>query len=131
MGHPASLSRVGAVPRALSDVERAVLDFLLGVDFPGASELRIQARHVVVTARCECGCPTFELAVDQPLAVRANVAEPIPVEARSSSDDHLNELLLFVKDGWLASVELVHYSTEPPSTFPPLGGFDAPVARAT
>jgi hypothetical protein len=34
------------------------------------------------------------------------------------------ELLLFIDDGWLSSVELVWYGESPPSTFPALSDFE-------
>ena len=115
-------------PRAMTTEERAVLDFLLGTEFPGVEALRGQAVHAEVTGLCECGCPSFGLSVDDSRAVPAetNRKTPIDVEAKSRSQDPYHELLLFTRDGWLDYVELVTYGALTPSTFPPMNLFEAP-----
>jgi hypothetical protein len=40
-----------------------VLDLLLGAEFAGVGVLREQARSVMVTGGCDCGCPTVYLQV--------------------------------------------------------------------
>ena len=55
--------RVKIAPRPLNSDEHAVLDLLLFVDFDGATDLRAQARDATVIGRCDCGCPTVDLAV--------------------------------------------------------------------
>jgi hypothetical protein len=50
-------------PRPLTPAESLVLGLLLSTEFPGVEALRAQARSAVVVGRCDCGCPTIELAV--------------------------------------------------------------------
>jgi len=50
-------------PTPLTPPEKSVLDLLLSVVYPGVFELREQAEKVVVAGRCDCGCPTFDVAV--------------------------------------------------------------------
>lgn len=114
-------------PRSLTEIERAVLDFLLLPDFPGVHELRRQAQTATVVGLCDCGCPTFKLAVDERVA-RAVLSDVVPVEVRSTGDTD-PDLLLFARHGRLESVELVWYGDEPPSEFPPLTSFETPEAR--
>jgi hypothetical protein len=109
------------------------LDFLLSADFEGAAQLREQARTAVVTGLCPCGCPTFNVAVDHARCAPAKVIEPIPVEAASTGpfDESPLQLLLFVKEGWLESVELVWYGDQALQEFPPVESFASPVHRST
>jgi hypothetical protein len=44
----------------MTEEERAVVDFLLGAEFPGVESLREQARHAKVTGLCGCGCPWLD-----------------------------------------------------------------------
>jgi hypothetical protein len=110
----------------MTDAERAVLEFLLGVEFPDVEALRDQARHAQVTGLCPCGCPTFSLSVDQSLAPQAQTAGQI-VSADLVDADEPFGLLLFTGYGWLEAVELVWFGEAPPSTFPELSLFDPPV----
>jgi hypothetical protein len=91
------------VNRPLTSTERAVLDVLLAVDFPGAAELRAQAPTARVTGRCECGCPTVDLSVDQATPV-ANVEGRVPIEA-DVLEGQAGGLVLFVDEGRLSCLE--------------------------
>jgi hypothetical protein len=114
----------------MTEEERAVVDFLLGGEFPGVESLREQARHAKVTGLCGCGCPTFSLLVDKSLAAQAPTATPGQyVSADAVSTDEPFRLLLFTERGWLEAVELVWFGDAPPSTFPDLSVFDPPVAQ--
>ncbi|MBQ1073317.1 hypothetical protein KBX06_09090 [Micromonospora sp. C31] len=60
--------------RPLSQRERAVLEALLAVEFPGVETLRRQAREVVVVGTCGCGCPSIDFQHGHSLgmAIRVN-----------------------------------------------------------
>ena len=120
-------------PRALTENERSALDFLLSTDFDGVAQLQEQAQTAVVTGLCPCGCPTFDVSVDRARCAPARVTEPLPVEAASTGpfDEPPLQLLLFVKEGWLASVELVWYGDQTPQEFPPVQSFAPPIHRPT
>jgi hypothetical protein len=97
-----------------------VLDLLLMEDFDGVEELRRQALQTTVVGVCDCGCPTIYLCVAQgatPAPIQSRLA---PVEARVSpqSDEPPGEVILFLKDGWLDSLEYVFYTDLPPSDWP-------------
>jgi hypothetical protein len=107
-----------------------VLEFLLVADFPGVDELRRQAKVVSVVGRCPCGCATINLSVDG-----APVGPPfgaVPVEARSREvyAGGPLELMLFVRAGRLASLEIVDYANELPVEFPPPSDFERPSATS-
>jgi hypothetical protein len=107
-------------PRPLTDSERAILDRLLEPDFGGAEELRQQASGPQVVGQCDCGCPTIDLAVS-PESPRSPIASNVsPVEARVTplGDEPPGDLLLFLRDGCLASLEYVYYTCTPPDRWP-------------
>lgn len=109
-------------PRPLNEDEERVLALLLHPSFSGVHELRDQARQAVVVGRCDCGCPTIELSV--PSEMRAAVPAPnrlAPVEGRITSDtgEPVGDILLFVDDGRISSLELVWYTDDPPRIWPP------------
>jgi hypothetical protein len=95
-----------AQARELNANEKALIDFLLTADFPGRDELRDQLGQVQVLGDCDCGCGTVSLSVPG-AAVRADAREPIPVEAYN--EDGSLSVLLFVREGMLASLEIVDY----------------------
>ena len=108
--------RVTAPARPLRPAEAAILGFLLSADFPGAGALRHQARAARVVEGCPCGCASVELEVD-PAAPRAlQVSQYNAVEARGV---HVAaDLILFVADGRLASMEIVGHGAQRFTEFP-------------
>jgi hypothetical protein len=107
--------------RELTSEEQRVLDFLLACDFPGAPELREQAKVATVTGRCACGCPTIDLTVDRSKAPRASIEPRVPVEA--TMKDGSGFVLLFVDDGWLQALEIAWVTDERLEAFPPIEFF--------
>jgi hypothetical protein len=112
-------------PRPLTVDERALLEFLLGLEFPGVEAFREQARHARETGGepCSCGCPSFGLIVDRSLADRAELASDVPFVVSSAWElpdgTPGGDCILFQEDGWLEAVEITYYGDEPPSTLPP------------
>jgi hypothetical protein len=119
-------------PRPLTERETAVLAFLLSIDDLRVAPLRDQAATAVVTGMCTCGCATIDLAVDRTTGHRAERRSPA-IEAftigmldQKSDPTRSYELLVFLDDGWLSSLEIVYYGAESPREFPDPGTFDAP-----
>ena len=114
--------------RSLSEREREVLDFMLGVDDPRLEPLRRQASTATVSGHCGCGCPTIGLTVDRTQARPAHGLGHAAVDARRrgayGAPDYC-ELILFVRDGLLSSLELVCYERPIPE-FPSKEDFEAP-----
>jgi hypothetical protein len=84
-----------------------VLDHLLSVDFDGVTELRDQAKDATVTGRCECGCPSVDLAVG-PTASRSSLPRRLsPVEGRVApvGEEPPGDIILFVDGGQLSRLE--------------------------
>jgi hypothetical protein len=121
-------------PRALTDREREMLLFLLPSGrFADVDVYRAQVDRAAVTGMCSCGCATIHLEVD-PNAPRATFAGTplLPVEARGHdpSDPSLPvEIILFVREGTLDSLEIVYYGVTPPKEFPAAGDLDAVTVR--
>jgi hypothetical protein len=120
--------------RPLTAREREILDFLLSIEFRGVEELRRQVGVAEVTARMDC-CPTIELEVRRQKAPRSSFDDYLAVEAETkdfglADAESCFELLLFVRDGWLSSVELVHYGDDVSglAEFPPPETFERPIA---
>ena len=105
--------------RELQPNERAQLHFLLSIDFPGRNELRKQLDRVAVVGDCDCGCGTVDLMVSGP-ATHADVRKQIPVEAYGKGVD----VLLFVRDGLLAALEIVDHGDSRPLKYPTPDGLE-------
>jgi hypothetical protein len=100
--------------------ERAILDLILSIDFDGVAQLREQASSVLVTGKCDCGCPSIELTVAteaRPAAVPHRLA-PVEGIVAPIADEPPGEVILFVDDGRVSFLEYVHYSDPPPSDWP-------------
>ncbi len=118
-------------PRPLSERENEILGFLLSAEFPGVEKLRRQSANRQVVGQCECGRATIYLDVDESLPVAYEVAQFDAVDAASrptSADAPPFELILFVKDGRLSSVEIVWYGDAPITEFPSPDEFERPAA---
>ncbi|RJQ68062.1 hypothetical protein D5S17_32685 [Pseudonocardiaceae bacterium YIM PH 21723] len=101
--------------RSLTPAERAALDTLLALDFPGVAELRVQAGTARVTGGCGCGCPSVDLRVDTATPPAA-VTSSMPVEA--SVGEQTGGMLLFVTEGRLSYLEYYPLDDNPPAEFP-------------
>jgi len=106
--------------RPLDPNERRVLDLLLRNEVPGAAELRKQAAAVTVVGRCECGCPTVDLAVPKALARAPSAGNLFSIEARVAplGDEPTGDIILFLEGGVLSSLEYVFYTNNPPDDWP-------------
>jgi hypothetical protein len=120
--------------RDLTNREREILDFLLSVDFADVEILRAQASTARAVGRCPCGCATIEIAVDPGVQAFRPMPMRVPVEARVhdvSEPQRVFELLLFVDDGRISSLEIVWYGTDPPHEFPTPEDFATPLVHPT
>lgn len=113
-------------PRPPRQDEFDALAFLLKGDVPGLEALREQTRCVLVTNTAEECCATIALAVDKEAASASGQFWSGELSARSKERPG-RELLLFVRDGYLHELEIVHYEEERgPKTFPPPSDFRSP-----
>ena len=110
------------MPRELLPRERAALDLLLGLDFEGVRELRLQA----ATAQAEGTGLVVDLSVDPGLAT-AQVAKRIPVQAVVDGGAYDGGLLLYVDGGRLSGLEYWWVTEDAPDEFPPLEVIGAPI----
>jgi len=117
-------------PRPLGSAERAVLNLIVGAEFPGAEALRVQAATAIAVGRCSCGCPSVQLEVadDAPAAVGLS-GRVLPVEGRVGrpGDEVRDDIIIFTDDGKLSYLEYVWYGDKPPAAWPPLA--DVSLAR--
>lgn len=99
-------------PRPMTTREREVLGALLSVDFPGVEGLREQARTASVVDKCKCGCPTIHFAVGL-----ENGRNHLVVEA-AAPEEQFQDVLLFVTDSGLDSMESSWTTDVPPAELP-------------
>jgi hypothetical protein len=113
------------VARPLSEAELGVLNALLAHDFSGVEQLRAQLPHVQVVGKCDCGCPTVELRVPEGIAASPVTTDsrlaPVEGNVRPAVDGPPGNIILFVDDGRMTSLEYVSYADPPPKEWPPLG----------
>lgn len=105
----------------LSELERDILDLLLSVEFPGAVELRQQAK--MVAAESEGLFIDLVVSAESP---PAPVLERTPVEAAVDGDGYVGGLLLFVDDGRLSALEYWWVTDERPEGMPPITAIRTP-----
>ena len=123
-GHPGDVP-----PRALTAREADALEFVLSVDDARIEPLRRQAGFAAVTWECTCGCATVCFAVDRSQASAAlGLCSPVLHAYRRGpfDADRFCELILFLDDGWLSSLELVWYA-KPIAEFRPPTEFEPPI----
>lgn len=99
--------------RPLTSNERAVLDRFLVQNFDGVEALRLQARHVLASPGCTCGCGTINLHVPHD-APKSSSGSHLPIEGEllGADGEPIGGLLLFLDDGRLAGLE-VHSFDDP------------------
>jgi hypothetical protein len=100
--------------RPLTRSELTLLDALLGHEFHGVHELRVQARQVRASPGCICGCGTLELHVPNTV-LRSSAGSPVPVEGTvvGADGEPIGGLLLFLDDGRLSALEVYSLVDDP------------------
>ncbi len=107
--------------RDLSPDESSVVELLLSADFPGAVELREQAKWSRIGLQDHGGVVTIGFAPtgDHPVAP---VEQRIPVEAEANDQDGMTiHLLLHVVGGMLREIEIFREDSAPIRRFPSTG----------
>jgi hypothetical protein len=113
------------LPRPLTVDERRALDFVLSAEFDGVETLRRQALVAVVDEDWGSCCASIGLAVDPDAVPPADLL--FGEVSADSKDRPARELLLLVSDGYLKSLEIVHYEEKPgPQAFPDPATFGPP-----
>ena len=108
--------------RELLPRERAALQRLLGLDFQGVHELRIQAEAV----RAKGTGLIIDLVVDG-LLPTAQVAKRVPVQAVVDGAGYDGGLLLYVDEGRLSCLEYWWVTEDPPNDLPPIEVIGVPL----
>lgn len=123
MGKPTDRTVRFDPPRPMTERETEILALMLAGDDPQLETLRAQAAVAMVRSMCGCGCATIDLECE---ALDAGpVAEPARFQRHATrrtwgdaEDADPCDVILFVVEGRLASLELVWYE-RPIGTFPP------------
>jgi hypothetical protein len=103
--------------RGLNKKEQELLECMLTAEFPGSEELQAQIGRVEVCAECDCGCGSIDLQVEGQSGHGVE-NEQIAVEAYGKGVD----VLLFVRDGLLSSLEIVDQGDARPPAYPTPAG---------
>jgi hypothetical protein len=106
--------------RSLTEQVRELLRHVLGeADFPGCAQLLQQVSSVNVL-----GGPVtmLDLRVTEPTPTSAFTDGPVPLSAMvlDAAGVTLGELLIWVNDGYLSSLEFAWWSDDPPDQLPTL-----------
>lgn len=103
-------------PRPLTERERAALDALLGVDFPGVDALRAQAASALADPeRCPCGCGTVELVTTAPPAsVPLPPVAPAELQVLDDAGEMTGHVTLRLRTGTLLSLAVGWYDAPLP-----------------
>ena len=91
--------------RPLAAAERDLLAHILGRSGDAAG-LLAQLDTARVVGRCECGCPTVDLAVGEPFAPDAPPSQLVADAAGRSPEGVDVEVLVFARDGRLSCLEV-------------------------
>lgn len=118
-----SPTRLEIDTRPISAQEVAVISALLARPLEGRDELRNQVKRALVTRGCDCGCPTVSIVADRTMPP-ARLPDGIVVEGQVYLDGMPLEVLLFVRDGYLANLELVWYGAQAPRDWPDPSSMD-------
>ena len=98
-------------PPARSAARSHGCSMLLAHEFRGVAPLRVQARTVLAAKGCECGCGTLDLVPQGTDLPRSDADSPVPVEGSvfNLDGEEIGGLLLFIRDGLLATFEIFSY----------------------
>lgn len=116
-------SAPGRLPRPLTPHERAILDLLLGGDFPGAAEFRTQAEHVQVVATCGCGCDSYDVGLtdlDVPRADLPNGLIPQELAVTEPNGTYYGSIIMLTHDGVLSYLDFHTWDDRSLSGLPPM-----------
>jgi hypothetical protein len=103
--------------RPLDPVERELLDLILSAEVEGVVDFRLQAEHIAnVESDCRCGCPSIALNVDRNSAPSSGIDYMVLPTARERVEQGgvPREVICFVEDGYLSSLECVYYADTQP-----------------
>jgi len=105
--------------RALTDAERAVVEWMLGGDFEGVEDYRGQVAGIRVRGGCRCGCPSVDFVVPG-----TGLGSPLPREGWIRGE--AVEITLFAKGGRLTGLEQTDYVGSRPTLPDPADLVDSP-----
>lgn len=103
------------MPRDLTSRERATLDRLLELAFPGAREARLQVVSARAVDACDCPCGSFDLIVDPsvpnaPFEKYPEVCGLTRYGTFTEADPHI-DVMLWARAGRLIGVEATYYGS--------------------
>lgn len=113
----------GALPRALTALEREIVSAILTDECPAANELRAQLEVAQVSRRWPpLGSPSvdFDVPSAAPLAPVADGVLPISADVSNSDGCYIGELIVWVTGGRLSALEYAWVTDSMPRSLPPV-----------
>ncbi|GAA1332434.1 hypothetical protein GCM10009660_06910 [Catellatospora bangladeshensis] len=112
--------RVPVEPRPLTAKERAVVERILRLGFPGAAEFRHQLDRVRVVALWGPDSASVDLRVadDAPPAPVPDGVVPVTCTVIDEEGELIGEIILWTEAGMLSGLEYAWYGDEPPTSLP-------------
>ena len=115
-----------STPRPLTSKETELLAWLLEHGLPEARTFAPQLKNIRATSRCDSGCPSISLHVEEGLPLGTSSKTVISDFTGKTSKDKNFGLLLFQKDGKLTLLEFYELDImEGNWEFPVLDSLDA------
>lgn len=97
----------------VTEVELAVLNRLVSVEFDGVGQLRAQVASIrEVEPNCTCGCPSFTPNLDRSIVPAAPYGSLLPTElVEEDRPDGVPRTVIWFADadGFISNVESVYY----------------------
>lgn len=93
--------------RALTPAEFALLEWLLAHGTPEAANYAAQLARVSVVARCTCGCPTLDLALDGKDSRTVGISMILAEASGHSPEGVAVQVMLHAREGELSELEVI------------------------
>lgn len=128
MGSHPQCGQGGELPRPLTPLEHQVIRAILVDGCPGVAELRAQLDSAKVSARWQpSGSPSVDLdvSVDLPNAPLADGVLPVNAHVYDEAENYVGELIVWLSEGRLSSLEFAWVTDEMPRSLPPVSSIRA------
>lgn len=121
MNTDTSSGQGGEASRPLTPLEHQVISAIITDECPNATELRAQLDVATVSGMWKpVGSPSFDIEVPEgvPIAAAQDGVLPMNAHVYDGNDHYLGELLIWLSNGRLSSLEYAWVTDEMPQSLP-------------